>query len=251
MTTRRKKKQQKKKIIKVCILFVILILAVKLLPSFAQGLKKARIEKIASENGYPKQLQEMLDNNEETVDYVENYKNRDQYKNQSIDISRECKDGEVPLLMQWDKRWGYDAYGDKMIGVAGCGPTCLTMVYLYLTGDYNMNPRKMAEYCYEKGYYTEEGTDWSLWTDGVAGLGLTGKELSLDESSMEQALDQNSLIVCSMGPGDFTTTGHFIVIRGYDQNGFYVNDPNRKSNSDKQWNYEKISSQIRNLWVIR
>ena len=39
---------------------------------------------------------------------------------------------------------------------------------------------------------------------------------------MKQALDDGKVIVCSMGPGDFTTEGHFILIRGYDGNGFYV-----------------------------
>ncbi len=53
-----------------------------------------------------------------------------------------------------------------------------------------------------------------------------------------------------MAPGDFTTKGHFILLRGYDENGFFVNDPNRKSNSEKQWDFETLSSQIKNLWGI-
>ena len=113
-----------------------------------------------------------------------------------------------------------------------------------------MNPREMAKFAYENGYYSPEGTSWSLWTEGVGRLGLFGEMLPLSESSMKHALDTGSLIVCSMRPGDFTTVGHFILIRGYDEKGFYVNDPNRRSNSEKQCDFESLNGQIKNLWCI-
>ncbi len=200
---------------------------------------------------YGEKLAELLERNEEAADYVESYPEREAYKSQPIDLTQELRSGSVPLLMQWDKRWGYDAYGSNMIGLAGCGPVCLTMAYLHFTGDAAMTPREMAAFAYDNGYYTEDaGTKWSLWTEGVGKLGLGGEELPLDESVMKQALDDGKLIVCSMGPGDFTTEGHFILIRGYDGNGFYVNDPNRRSNSEKQWEFDVLRSQIRNLWAL-
>ena len=53
-----------------------------------------------------------------------------------------------------------------------------------------------------------------------------------------------------MGPGDFTTTGHFIVMTGLtDNNKIMINDPNSKKNSKKLWEYDDIYEQIRNLWV--
>lgn len=199
---------------------------------------------------YPQELLEMLEHNEETYDYVANYPNRDQYLAQEIDLSGVCQSGQAPLLMQWDMRWGYDSYGDSMVGVAGCGPTCMTMAYLCLTGDTSMNPRKMAEYAAQKGYHSEAGTAWSFFTEGAAGLGLSGRELPLSETAMRQAIDQGGVIVCSMRPGDFTTTGHFILLRGYDERGFLVNDPNSRKNSEKQWDFETLSGQIKCLWEI-
>lgn len=200
---------------------------------------------------YGEKLAELLEINEEVADYVKCYPEREAYKTQPIDLTQELQSGGVPLLMQWDKRWGYDAYGDSMIGLSGCGPVCLTMAYLYFTGDTSMTPREMAAFACDNGYYAKDtGTQWSLWTEGTGKLGLTGTELSLDESVMKQALDAGGLVVCSMGPGDFTTEGHFILIRGYDENGFYVNDPNRKSNSSRQWDFDTLRSQIRNLWSL-
>lgn len=201
--------------------------------------------------GYPEILEELLEKNEETQDYVDGYADRNDYIGKPIDLTSDYTAGEVPLLMQWDRRWGYDAYGKEMIGLAGCGPLCLEMAYLYFTGDTKMTPRDMAEFAYENGFYTESGTSWSLWTQGCALLGLNGEELPLDEERMKAELDAGGLIVCSMGPGDFTTKGHFILIRGYDEEGFYINDPNRRSTSGKVWDYKTLQPQIRNLWGLR
>ena len=112
---------------------------------------------------YGEKLAELLERNEEAADYVESYPEREVYKSQPIDLTQELQSGSVPLLMQWDKRWGYDAYGSNMIGLAGCGPVCLTMAYLHFTGDAAMTPREMAAFAYDNGYYTEDaGTKWSL-----------------------------------------------------------------------------------------
>lgn len=203
------------------------------------------------EDNIREKLAELLEINEETEDFVKCYSERETYKAQAIDLTQELQADSVPLLIQWDKRWGYDAYGSNMIGLAGCGPVCLTMAYLHFTGDTDMTPREMAAFACDNGYYQDEvGTKWSLWTEGVEKLGLAGEELSLDESAMEQALDAGKLIVCSMRKGDFTTDGHFILIRGYDENGFYVNDPNRRSNSSRQWDFDTLKGQIRNLWAL-
>lgn len=196
------------------------------------------------------ELQELYERNEEARDFVEEYPQRNTYLQQEIDLTGEISSGEVPLLMQWDKRWGYLPYGDSNVGLAGCGPTCLSMAYIYLTGDCSMHPGAVAEYADKEGYCTAGGTSWSLWTIGTEGLGITGEELPLSESSIQSVLDNGGVVVCSMRPGDFTTTGHFILIRGYDSNGFYVNDPNRRSNSTKQWSYDDLHWQIKNLWSL-
>lgn len=202
------------------------------------------------EEDYPQELQEMLEKNPETADFVAGYPNRADYLGKEIDLTSDYQTGQVPLLMQWDQRWGYDSYGQEIIGVAGCGPSCMTMAYLYLTGDTSMNPRKMAAYAYDSGFYTEAGTGWDFFTRGASGLGLSGSELPLGEAQIKQALDQGGVVICSMRPGDFTTTGHFILLRSYDDNGFYVNDPNSRKNSEKQWDFDTLSPQIKCLWNI-
>jgi hypothetical protein len=52
-----------------------------------------------------------------------------------------------------------------------------------------------------------------------------------------------------MKPGDFTYTGHFIVLTGIDSNGdIIVNDPNSKKNSKKHWSLETLVPQIKGIW---
>ena len=217
---------------------------------FLDALKASDGKDGLSQEDYQQELLDLLEKNEETYDFVSGYPKREDYRGKAIDLSGDYEPGKVPLLMQWDRRWGYDSYGDDMIGLAGCGPTCMTMAYLYLTGDTSVNPRTMAEYAYNQGYDTEAGTSWSFFTEGAAGLNLDGSELPLSEGSIKNALDQGEVVICSMGPGDFTTAGHFILLRGYDGNGFYVNDPNRRANSEKQWDYDTLSSQMKCLWRI-
>ena len=63
-------------------------------------------------------------------------------------------------------------------------------------------------------------------------------------------LEEGHPIICIMGPGDFTTTGHYIVLTAVASDGsIEVHDPNSQKNSDRTWNLEKLMAQTKNLWV--
>ena len=229
------------------VMVTLIIIGVLVLWIGAEGEHPVSLDK---EETIENTLHQLAESNEETKEFVDNYSNREAYLGIEIDLSEDVSEGEVPLLMQWDMRWGYESYGDNIIGLAGCGPACLSMAYVYLTGDLEGNPAEMAQFAEDNGYYTNVGTEWSLWTEGAEMLGISGAELPLDEAQIKDALDDGGLVVCSMRPGDFTKTGHYILIRGYDEGGFWVNDPNSRTNSAKQWKYEDIQYQIKNLWKL-
>ena len=65
---------------------------------------------------------------------------------------------------------------------------------------------------------------------------------------MINQLNQGNPIICSVKPGDFTTTGHFLVITKTIDGEFYLNDPNNKENSQRSWTYERLASQIKAMW---
>jgi len=140
-----------------------------------------------------------------------------------------------------------------MIAITGCGPTCVSMVGYYLTGDAEkFDPAAVAAFAEKEGYYAKGyGSSWTLISQGAVELGLDVTEIPLVEKRMKDNLEVGNPIICAMGPGDFTTGGHYIVIVGLENGLFRVNDPNSPENSQKLWSYEQIEGQIRNLWVIR
>ena len=96
--------------------------------------------------------------------------------------------------------------------------------------------------------YYQDGTSWSFFTEGVKKYRIVGREIALSYELMLDELEQKHPIICSMGPGDFTMTGHIIVITGVKNGKFIINDSNSKDRSKKLWSYEEISDQIKNLW---
>ncbi len=155
----------------------------------------------------------------------------------------------IPLLFQTDVRWKDTPYGNGLIELKGCGPTCLSMVAAGLLRDEKLTPIYIAEKSEEWGYIEgNSGTSWRLMTAGAQELGLASREIPLSESKMKAALDSGKPIICAMGPGDFTDEGHFIVLTGYTTKGFTIHDPNSEERSNEIWDYEDIKHQIRNIW---
>ena len=203
---------------------------------------------------YPEDMLEALANNPEMADFVSNYLTEDgkiQKGVQQPQLTELEKGQDYPLFLQWDPRWGYAEYGDNSnVGLSGCGPTCLSMVLYYLLGNEELTPDKIAEYSMENGFYMAgTGTAWALLEDVAMQYGINVTQPSTSEKNMKAALDRGDIIICSMGPGDFTAGGHFIVIYGYDSEGFYVNDSNCVARSREKWAYERIKKQIKNIWV--
>ena len=205
----------------------------------------------ARENGipygeYPQDLIDLLEKNPETESFVLNYPNRTEAVT-SLAADRET----VPLFLQWDPNWGYETYGSSYLAVTGCGPTCLSMAGYYLTGDETMTPAAVAAFSEENGYYAPGyGSSWTLISEGAEKLGLTAKELPLVKGKLVDAVEAGHPVILALGPGDFTTTGHYIVLTSWKDGAFRVNDPNSRIRSEKLWTYEELESQIRNIWEI-
>ena len=203
---------------------------------------------------YPDELLELIVRNPETIKFVLDYPNK--YPavddDSSIDITQEYKEGDIPLFLQWDQRWGYYNYGNSPIGLSGCGPTVLSMVIVALTGDTEKNPKFVSDFSYENGYFVEgSGSSWSLMTDGAESFGLNSTVLPLSEKAIKSNLREGNPIVVSLRPGDFTTTGHFIVLTGItDEGKITVHDPNSIERSNKEWDIDVFMKQSKNLWAF-
>ena len=201
--------------------------------------------------GYPysSKMLEALANNPEMALFVEMFPESEGKATGGLTAAEKAQ--KYPLFLQWDPRWGYVEYGDgSNIGLAGCGPTCLSMMLYYLLGDENITPDVIAEYSMENGYYMSgTGTAWKLLEDVAAVYGVSVDQPKASEKTLKNALDQGEIVICSMKPGDFTAGGHFVVIYGYDEEGFLINDPNCVARSRQRWTYEEIGRQIKHTWV--
>ena len=205
-----------------------------------------------SADEYPQELLELALKNSDAVDFAAGYPEHrsDVVDSAAIDLEGIPVPGVIPLLMQWDSRWGYGSYGSGLMGLTGCGPTCLSMVILGLTGNTAANPLRVAEYSDTQGWYLPGyGSDWELMRSGAEHYGLQWQELPLDENAMRRALENGQVIIASMAEGDFTYTGHFIVLSGYDSGVFRVLDPNSYSRSARTWSFETLHDQINGLWA--
>lgn len=200
---------------------------------------------------YPERLQELAVKNPEAIDFVLEYPEKSDLPPADT-IGEVPGDGTIPLLLQWDERWGYAPYGsDTIVAVSGCGPTCIAMVACGLTGDNTITPAVVASYASEAGFLTDTNdTSWELMTVGCQHFGIYGQTLTLNETVMADTLNAGYPIICSMSPGIFTTTGHFIVLTGYEDGYFTVNDPASQIRSETTYTYAEFQDQIKNMWFF-
>lgn len=158
--------------------------------------------------------------------------------------------GTMPHIYQIDPAWSELPYAGGTIRQNACGPTCLTMVYVFKTGHTDMTPVDMCALS-EAGNYAPTGaTEWSFMTNGAWQLGLNGTELHVDRSSITQALRSGAPIIASVRPGTFTSVGHYIVLYGIDdadQIGVY--DPNSQSRSARRWGVVEVLNEIEVMWA--
>lgn len=211
---------------------------------------QSMLDDIMNSTQYPKQLKDLALKNEEALEFVYDYP-AEHVKEHTIDLTEEASMDSVPLFVQWDKRWGYEKYSGNFFAASGCGPTTLSMVVVYLTHNREASPIAVAKYSKEAGYSVDgSGSSWTLISEGCRHYGVKAKAVALDESRMKAELDEGHPIVVNVGPGDFTDTGHFMVITGYDDEGFSINDSNSIEKSGKRWLFKNISSQIRAVWSM-
>ncbi|MCL2462816.1 MAG: C39 family peptidase [Defluviitaleaceae bacterium] len=154
----------------------------------------------------------------------------------------------VVYYSQLDPRWKDTPYGKTgTIGASGCGPTSLAIAVSTLSGQ-TVDPVQMANWAYENGYRCEgNGSYLSLIPEGAKHFGLTVDYAGVnDGQKIVDALASGKLVVAIMGPGHFTKSGHFMVLRGVTAEGkILVADPASQSRSEQEWDLSIILNEAR------
>ena len=148
---------------------------------------------------------------------------------------------EVVYYNQKDERYANAPFGTDDIGRYGCGPTAMAIVVSSLTSD-AVDPIEMAEWAYENGYWCSKSGSYHTLIPGAAeewGLSVEGCTAS-EPQRIVDALSEGKLVVALMTEGHFTSSGHFIVLRGTQDGNILVADPNSVSRSEKAWDLSII-----------
>ncbi len=210
---------------------------------------------------YPDWLLEHMIAQPETIDWVVEYpeymKKSEEEINQialePVDLEQYEIHGQIPIFYQWTSTWGYAKYGEEQIAIDGCGPTCLAMVAVGLTGDTSYTPKKVADISMEIGtYLSDTGTTWDLMKKGPDRMGFQSWQMkSWSASAILQELESGHPVICSMKEGTFTTQGHFIVLAGVTEDGkVLVNDPNSKVRTQTKWDAQELLDQTKGMWAF-
>lgn len=149
---------------------------------------------------------------------------------------------QVVYYNQLDDRWRYEAYGTDDIGGYACGPTAMSIVVSSLTSE-TVDPPHMAQWAYENGYWCSKSGSYHSLIPGAAekwDLPVEGCTAS-EPQRIVDALADGKLVVALMSKGHFTSSGHFIVLRGVTSDEkILVADPSSYSRSEKAWDFSII-----------
>ena len=165
---------------------------------------------------------------------------------------------------QYDTKWGSLSYAvdgeSSTIKSAGCGPTALASVLAAIVSPY-IDPITCASWARMKCYKVyKSGTSYNYPAAQAAVYGVTvrrintsnvyGKPNNFVHEQMLMELQKGNWLITCMGKGNWTSSGHFIVVYGYENGYVYINDPastkaNRACNT-----WELFKSQVKYYWVV-
>lgn len=187
---------------------------------------------------------------EEELPYVENI-------NQKIENQVFSNRLAMKLVLQTDKRWKDLAYGSgnvegNTLELNGCAIVSLTMVASYLDQkDYV--PQDVLNWSKDDYYSEGEGTQWLIFSDFASEKQYQFENLGNDIQQVKDHLHQKRPVIVSVQPGLFTQTGHIMVLTGFDNGTFWVNDPNdsqEKGHAERWFQEEELLADAVNFWSI-
>lgn len=166
---------------------------------------------------------------------------------------------KTPLLLQNDERWAYEAYGsdgDQTIAENGCAPTSLAMILSYQEKR-DVSPTEITDWAQDQYYEPGSGTDWSIFPAFAEKYQLTLHDLGADFTKAQTYLEQDIPVVVSALPGEFTDSGHIMVMTRYpaeEELALTILDPSDnddKSHAYTAWYFpNEIIGEFQHYWAF-
>lgn len=160
--------------------------------------------------------------------------------------------GEVPMLFNWDARWGAVEYDESVLAVTGSGPTSLAMAYMGITGKNDKTPADLATTAKENGMAGGEAhTSSDLFTSLADELGLSVHQYEPSRDTLTEVLDSGTVIIVEVRAETLTDYAHWAVVAYENENGSVrVYDPTSVSVSRRPWDPATIASASINMLAV-
>ena len=167
------------------------------------------------------------------------------------------------LYMQTDPRWAdkdYSAQGESTtIGKSGCGPTCAAMLIETLTGK-TFTPADACAWALKKGYKApNQGTYYSYFVPQfqayniackrLNGVSLYGSPSSSVHTEAFGLLKQGYYLIACMGPGTWTSGGHYIVV-WWEDGKVRINDPASTKDARVNGDPAAFKKEVKYYWAV-
>lgn len=170
---------------------------------------------------------------------------------------------KLVFYLQTDPRWKDTPYQVKgetaTIGGSGCGPTCAAMVLETLTGQ-TITPVDTCTWAVQHGYKAfRQGTYYSYFAAQFAAYGIScrqmlGSRLSNQpdhpvHDQVRQYLSDGYYVIALMGPGLWTRSGHYVLLRAWDDK-VRINDPASSKAARLNGDPATFRREVRNYWLV-
>lgn len=169
---------------------------------------------------------------------------------------------------QHDKRWKNYPYRVKdektTISSSGCGVTCSAMVINSLF-DKNIYPHDTAWYSMQTGGKAyKQGTYYSYFANHFKIYGLTCTQLNYANDykkttastlsnvakSAIDGLNKGKWLICAMGKGKWTNSGHFVLAYKYANGRIFIHDPNTTKKELSETSANTFFSEVKYCFAL-
>lgn len=165
--------------------------------------------------------------------------------------------------LQTDKRWKNEPYRVKgenaTVGSSGCGPTAAAMLIETITGK-TYTPLDACKWSMAHGYKAlKAGTYYAYFKPQFEAFGIAcdmlnwsksyGKPDHPNHAKVLEMLKAGYYIIALMGPGLWTSGGHFVVV-WWEDDKIRINDPASTKPARLNGDPETFFSQVNYYWWI-
>lgn len=165
--------------------------------------------------------------------------------------------------LQTDPKWKNISYATKgevtTIGYSGCGPTAAAMLISTIKKQH-ITPVETCAWALKNGYKAlKQGTYYTYFVEQFKQYGIPCVRLNMNRLMNDpknpihdkafELLRNGHYLIALMGPGIWTSSGHFVVVWWAD-GVYYINDPASTSPLRLRGGLDIFRKQCRMYWSI-